>query len=938
MDVPISVSSNLQNRHSIPTQTHESKHWNSIIKYHTKLKDDRAILDTYTRMESLGILPDTATLPLVLKACARLQAIEKGKKLHDDVVSNTGMVHDVRVGTALVDFYSKCGLLENALNVFDKMPERDVVSWNAMISGCVGCCEYQLALDLFSYMQNWNLKANAVTVVEMLKVCAELLDLRLGKVIHGYCLRHGLFNSNDYVDSSLIGFYLKFDLSTAYLVFETLTSRNTIIWNTMITGFVNNKDYMKALKIFVSMVDNGIQCDSVTMLVVIQACAEFGSLELGMQVHQLVIKLGYSNMHTTNALLNMYTKFADLRSCYELFNSIPSRDAALWNSILSCSIESGFVDDSLYLLTEMQLDGVQINERTVVILLGLCVQISDGLVNGKSLHAYAFKIGEERNSHIENCLVNMYSMFNHIEDATRIFIKIKEVNVISYNVFVSGLVYNKLNVQACEIFVQMLDLEMKPNSQTITLIISAIDSRELLNIGRSIHGYVTKCGVHVDASLNSALTEMYMDCDDEESGMTLFENYPDKDLISWNSLMSCYIKNNQEYKALIFFHYMISWMKPNFVTIINVLSLYSHLSNLPQGRCIHAYTLRRFTSLDRDLSLANAFITMYARCGSLEYGEKVFNNLREKDIVSWNAMIAGYGVHGRGDIAMLTFEKMVNKGIKPNRVSFVSALSACSHSGMIDKGVHLFHSMVQDFFITPELVHYACLVDLLARAGFLNEAKSVIDTMPMAPDASIWRALIGACRIYNDTAMAKSSFEKLIELEPTNAGNYVLLSNIYAAAGIWSEVKDLRLIIEKRNLKKPAGRSWIVVKSRLHIFAAGDKSHTQSEKIYNKLTLLLTLVKEMGYVPDLSWVLHDEDDERKKARLSSHSEKLAIAFGLISTSGFSPILITKNLRICGDCHEFSKYVSKCSKRTIIIRDASRFHHFVDGSCSCKDYW
>lgn len=937
MDVPLSLSTNFQKLHFIPSQTHESKHWNSIIKHHTNLKDDRAILDTYTRMESLGILPNNATLPLVLKACGRLQAIEKGKKLHNAVL-NTDMVHDVRVQTALVNFYSKCGMLENALKVFDEMSERDVVSWNAMISGCVECCEYQRALALFSWMQKGNLKPNAVTVVEIFKVCGELLDLRLGKEIHGYCIRHGLFNTNHYVDSALMGFYLRFDPSIVCLVFETLTLRNTISWNTMISGCVSFKDYLKALDLFILMFNDGIECDSVTMLVVIQACAEVGNVELGMQAHQLIIKFGYGNLHIINALLNMYSEFGDLRSCYELFNSIPSRDVALWNSILSCSIESGFIEDSLKLLTDMQLDGVLINERTIVIMLGLCVQLSAGLGNGKSLHAYAFKIGKEKNAHIGNSLVNMYALFNCIEDATRIFNKMKDLNVISYNVFISALVYNKLTVQACEIFIQMLELEMKPNSQTLISVLAAFDSGELINVGRSIHGYVMKCGVHIDAPLNTALTEMYMNCDDEKSGRRLFENYPDKDLISWNSLMSSYIKNDQEYKALLFFHYMISRVIPNYVTIINVLSLYTHLSNLPQGQCLHAYTLRRFSSLDLDLSLANAFITMYARCGSLEYAENIFKNLKEKDIISWNAMIAGYGMHGRGKNAMLTFSKMVKEGVKPTRVTFVSALSACSHSGMIDKGLHLFCSMVQDYCITPELVHYACLVDLLARGGFLIEAKNVIDTMPIAPDASIWRSLIGACRIYSDTHMAKRAFEKLIEIEPTNAGNYVLLSNIYAAAGLWSEVKNLRLIIEKRNLKKPAGRSWIIIKSKLHFFAAGDKSHPQSESIYKKLTLLLTFIREMGYVPDLSWVLHDEDDERKMARLSSHSEKLAIAFGLISVSGCSPILITKNLRICGDCHEFSKYVSKLSKKTIIIRDASRFHHFVDGSCSCKDYW
>ncbi|KVH90795.1 Pentatricopeptide repeat-containing protein [Cynara cardunculus var. scolymus] len=888
-------------------------------------------------MESLGILPDNSTLPLVLKACGRLNATERGKKIHNAVL-NTDMVFDIRVQTALVDFYSKSGMLHNALNVFDEMTDRDVVSWNAMISGCVSCSKYQQALLLFSHMQKGNLKANSVTIVELLRACRELLELRLGKEIHGYCLRHGLFNSNPHVDSSLMGFYLKFDPRTACSVFETLASRNTISWNTMISGYVDHGDCLKALQLFILMLKDGFECDPVTMLVVIQACAVFGDLELGMQVHQLVIKFGYSNIYIVNALMNMYIKSADLRSSYELFNSMPTRDVALWNSMLSCYVASGFIEESIKLLTEMQLEGIQINERTIVIMLPLCADLSGGLVNGKSLHAYAFKIGKERNTHISNSLVNLYASFNCIQDATRIFTTIKDLDVISCNVFISALAHNDLTVQAWEIFTQMLEMEIKPNSHTVTSILALFDGVELLNVGRSIHAFMMKCGIQIDASLNTALTEMYINCDDETTGRSLFENYPNKDLISWNTLLSTYIKNDQANKALLLFHHMISRVKPNCVTIINVLSLYTHLSNLPQGRCLHAYTLRRFSSLDLDLSLANAFITMYARCGSLEYAEKIFHILPETNIISWNAMIAGYGMHGHGDDAMLTFDKMVKKGVRPNQVTFISALSACSHSGMIHKGLQLFDSMVQDFCITPELVHYACVVDLLARGGFLNEAKNVIDTMPMAPDGSVWRALIGACRVYSDTHLAKTASEKLIELEPTNPGNYVLLSNIYAAAGLWSEVKNLRLILENKGLKKPAGRSWIVIKSQLHFFAAGDKSHPESENIYEKLTYLLTLVKGMGYVPDLRWVLHDEDNERKMARLSSHSEKLAIAFGLISLSSGSPILISKNLRICGDCHEFCKYVSKLSRRTIILRDASRFHHFIDGFCSCKNYW
>ncbi|KAI3523428.1 hypothetical protein L1887_01550 [Cichorium endivia] len=621
MEVPLSLS--LQKVPFIPSQTHESKHWNSIIKHHTKLKDDRAILATYTQMESLGILPDNTTLPLVLKACSRLQAIEKGKKLHNAILS-TNLTSNIRVQTALVDFYSKCGMLQNALNVFDEMTERDLVSWNAMISGCVFSSEYQQALHLFSQMQQDNLKANSVTIVELLRVCGELLELKSGKEIHAYSLRHGLFNTNPHVDSSLMGFYTKFNPLTAFLVFKTLTSRNTITWNTMISGYIDHGDFLKSLHLFILMLNEGFKCDSVTLLLAIQACSKFQNHGLGMQVHQLVIKFGHKNMHIVNALVNMYNKFSDLNSSYALFTSMPTKDTALWNSMLSCYVESGLIEESIYLLNEMQLEGINVNERTLVIILPLCADMSNGLVNGKSLHAYAFKIDKESNKHIGNSLVNMYATFNYIEDATRVFNKMKDIDVISCNVFISGLAQNNLKIQACEIFTRMLKLDIKPNSQTVITILEVFDRKDLLNIGRSIHGYVMKCGIEIDASLNTAFTKMYINCEDEETGMRVFEEFPDKDLISWNSLLSTYIKNNQPDKTLLLFHEMITRVKPTFVTIINVLSLYTQLSNLPQGKCLHAYTLRRFLSLNYDLALVNAFITMYSRCGSLGYSEKLF--------------------------------------------------------------------------------------------------------------------------------------------------------------------------------------------------------------------------------------------------------------------------------------------------------------------------
>ncbi|KAL3518997.1 hypothetical protein ACH5RR_021586 [Cinchona calisaya] len=917
---------------------HESEHWNSVIKHQAKLKTDKAILSTYAHMEALGILPNITTLPLIFKACANFQALERGKKIHKDMMSSH-LINDIRVGTSLVDFYSKCGCFEDAKYVFEEMPKRDLVAWNAIILGCVECLEYVAALLLVMEMQEENFRPNSRTVVSLLMACGELWELGLGKGIHGYCLRNGLMDTSSHVGSALIGFYSRFDVTTAHHVFRLLYSRSIVCWNSMLTGYFDANDFVKIEELFVRMLKEGMKYDNVTLLVIIQACAEMGHILLGMQVHQLVIKHGYSeDLHILNALLNFYSSVGHLKCSSDLFTSVPNKDVVLWNSMISAYIENGFIDEAIYMFTKMRVEDIIPNESSIVSMLNLFAGLENGLRNGKGLHACAIKYGMESCTLCRHALLNIYGVLNCIEGSLKIFSETNDSDVVSWNTLISVLAQNELRNQVMLLFKQMQESDVKPNAHTVISILAACDDVTFLNAGRSLHGYVVKNGLQLNAPLNTALTEMYINCGEEAIAKNLFESFRNKDLICWNAMISSYVKNNQSHKALLLFHRMILEVEPNSSTIINALSACSHIAILPQGLRLHAYIMRRESLLGFDLSVANALITMYMRCGCIRYAEFIFDALKKRNPVSWNAIIAGYGMHGRGHDAILAFSQMLEEGFMPTEVTFVSALSACSHSGWIEKGLQLYRSMVQDFYLTPKLVHYACVVDLLSRGGRLDEAMEFIKSMPIAPDASVWRALLGACRVYMETRYAKIIFEKLVELEPTNAGNYILLSNVYAAAGHWSEVRKLRILLEKNGLVKPPGKSWIVVKNELHQFTAGDKSHPESGKIYQKLSYLMSSIKRRGYIPDIRWVLHDEEPEEKLRRLFSHSEKLAIAFGLINAGGKSPLLITKNLRICGDCHEFCKYVSRLVGREIILRDGSRFHHFRDGVCSCKDYW
>lgn len=860
MDIPSTPS--FQKLHSIPNNKLQIApiDWNLIIKHHTKSKNDHAILTTYTHMESLDIAPDKGTLPLVLKACARLNAVERGRKIHDRI-RETGVIGDIRVGTALVDFYGKCGLVDNAREVFDEMGVRDVILWNAMLYGYVGCCRFEKAVSLFMQMQREGLKPNSRTVVGLLLACKEVYELKLGQEIHGYCLRNGLFDLDPHVGTALIGFYSRFDVRISRLVFDLMAVRNIVSWNAIITGYIDMGEHLEACNLFVLLLLDGVNFDPITLVAVVQACAELGFLKLGVQIHQLAIKFGYRNdMFIVNALLNMYSDCGSLDLSCRLFENIPKRDVALWNSIINAYTEYGIYDEAVSLFITMWTEGIGEDERTIAIMLSSCSNLADGVRIGESLHAHAIKKGMEIDVALGNAFLGMYAELNCVEAAQKIFKDMTGLNVISWNTLIMALACDKLKDEAWSLFGVMRDSEIKPNSHTMISILAACDDETCLNTGRAIHGIVIKHGIEIGLSLNTALTDMYMNCGDEASAVNLFESCPNRDVISWNALIASFVKNNQGEKAQLLFSHMTSEVEPNHVTIINMLSSFTHLAALPHGQCLHAYVVRKQFSFDNNLSLANAFVTMYARCGSMQNAEKIFKILPRRNIITWNALITGHAMHGRGNEAILAFLQMLEDGLRPNAATFIAILSACRHCGFIEKGLQLFHTMVHGFKIKPELVHYGCVVDLLCRGGRLKEAREFIESMPIEPDASLWRALLSACRDNSDTELAAIIFEKLVELEPMNAGNYILLSNIYAAAGLWLEVRKIRMWLQEQGLKKSPGLSWIVVRSQVHCFTAGDTLHPQSDMIYANLYSLMGSIREYGYTPDFRWVLHDEED------------------------------------------------------------------------------
>ncbi|KAF7152128.1 hypothetical protein RHSIM_Rhsim01G0232700 [Rhododendron simsii] len=418
-----------------------------------------------------------------------------------------------------------------------------------------------------------------------------------------------------------------------------------------------------------------------------------------------------------------------------------------------------------------------------------------------------------------------------------------------------------------------------------------------------------------------------------------FSQGPMVTFVSFSPLWVIYAWNEKFEMVILFREMMILetlGSVPNSVTMVSVLQACAALAALEQGKLIHGYILRK--RLDSILPVMNTLVTMYARCGNLEWGKSIFDRMDKRDVVSWNSLISSYGIHGFGTKAIKAFNDMIGQGIPPSAISFLSVLGACSHTGLVEEGKFLFQSMVKKHRIYPSVEHYACMVDILGRANRLDEAAKVIEDMRIEPGKDAWGSLLGACRVHCNVELAERASKRLFELEPTNAGNYVLLADIYAEAKMWDEVKRVKKLLDDRGLQKVSGRSWIEIKRKIYSFTSVEELSPQIEQVHALLLEISMEMKEKGYVPATKVVLYDLGEEEKEQIVLGHSEKLAVAFGLINSSKGETIRITKNLRLCEDCHSVTKFISKFVNREILVRDVNRFHHFRDGICSCGDYW
>ncbi|KAA8541938.1 hypothetical protein F0562_023090 [Nyssa sinensis] len=559
-----------------------------------------------------------------------------------------------------------------------------------------------------------------------------------------------------------------------------------------------------------------------------------------------------------------------------------------------------------------------------------------GLECGTGIHSHVYKFGFDSNVFVQNALIHMYSLCGQIDIARGVFDLSSKTDVITWNAMISGYNRSKKFDESRKLFDAMEEKRVLPTSVTLVSVLSACSKSKDLNAGKRVHRCVKDYKIELTLILENALIDLYAACGEMSVALGIFDSMKKRDVISWTTIVTGFVNSEQVDLARWYFDQMperdsVSWtamidgylrlnrfkdvlmlfremqtakIKPDEFTMVSILTACAHLGALELGEWIKAYIDKN--KIRNDIYVGNALIDMYFKCGSVEKAVRVFNKMRGRDKFTWTAMIVGLAINGHGKEALDMFSQMLRASVTPDE---------------------------------PNVAHYGCMVDLLGRAGQLREAYEVIRNMPMKPNLIVWGALLGACRVHKDVEMAEMAAKQILQLEPENGAVYVLLCNLYAACNRWDNLREVRKMMMERGIKKTPGCSLIEMNGVVHEFVAGDLSHPQSEEIYSKLEEMTEDLKFAGYLPDTSEVFLDIGEEEKETALNRHSEKLAIAFALISSGrpGIT-IRIVKNLRMCVDCHHVAKLVSRVYDREVIVRDRTRFHHFKHGSCSCKDYW
>ncbi|XP_057967045.1 pentatricopeptide repeat-containing protein At3g57430, chloroplastic-like [Malania oleifera] len=649
--------------------------------------------------------------------------------------------------------------------------------------------------------------SNSISTVRLLSSCTAERNLKSGSCIHANVMKSGL-QSNAFVSNSLLHMYSKCgQIEDAAQLFEQMPERTIVSWTSMISGFCQIGAVTEAVSIFWHMLES-VHPNEHTLSVLLQACAQRGDPNMAQVIHGYAVKYGFiTDQFLHNSLLDAYSKSRSLAAAVRLIKKSSCRDVVSWTSVISGCVINGLTWEALTFFFQMQEDGIIPNKITILSVLHACSLINEWRLF-QCIHGFIMKLELFNDALVANSLVEMYSVNRCCLEGVKIF---------------------------CEFGFTGEGKYLSP--ETMANLLQGCGDSGLLELGEQIHGYLFKHGFFPCTIIENSLINMYGENLRDDSAYQLFRAMSSPDIVSWNTMITNLVKNERSYEALKLLSEIHSkgesdMIFPDHVTMLSSIQASSNLASMQMGLVIHGYTTR--AGLVDDIFIQNALIDMYGKLGRIDLAENVFKEIPEKDLGSWNSMIAAFGINGDGVSALCTFTELNKVGMcQPNAISFVSVLSACAHAGLVDEGLEIFSCMERVYSVEPRMEHFGCVVDLLGRSGRLEEAEAFVRRMPLSPGPAVWGALLGACGVFGNVEIAETAAEKLSILEPDGKVWRVTLANVYARVGRWKDAAKVRAEMRgSEGLQKEGGWSSVEVRGEMFRFMVGDTGHPESKMIY----------------------------------------------------------------------------------------------------------
>ncbi|XP_075482968.1 putative pentatricopeptide repeat-containing protein At3g01580 [Primulina tabacum] len=733
------------------------------------------------------------------------------KKLHACMIIR-GLEQNSVLGSRSLCPCAKFNLFTEPRLGFNKFIKGDIPLWNSIIVGYFRASEYGDVLRLCVALRQKNIGIHNAAIIFGLKSCVELGRCEFGMNVHADAFKFGVSNDR-YVGSSLIGFYSKCNLiREAAKVFDEITDRDVAAYTSMIAGYSQLGDHCvsKAFAVACDMQRNGFDPNRVTLVSLLQCASRIGSVNKGKMIHGYAIRRGIGGLDEVfeTSLMDMYVKCSHPDRAAVVFDRTNKRSIGSWNALITGHLRFGRQLDALNLFRQMVRENCGLDSISIVNGLLSCAGLGYFLL-GKGIHCFLIRKGIHFDLVGATTLVDMYSKCKHIRGAMDIFYKTKVKDRILFNVMIAGYLDNGFVLRAMETFHEMVTMFVMPNASTIVIVLSAMsNTEEDKRKGQSIHGYIFRHGLEGNTEVANRFINIYARWGVIETARNVFERIKIKDSVSFTSMITGYANLGLSNAAMALFRLMQREnLSPDCVTFTSLLQALNQLGSVTLVREVHGHLYRVF--LENDVLLKNSLITTYSKWGKLEMACNLFESMVKHDLSSWNTIIAAYGMHGNGIKALELFSRMRKEKVYPDETTLKSVLSACSHSGLITEGLHIFNTMIEEYRIVPSEEHYGCVVDLLGRTGELEEAYNLLKCVPLSQKTSILGALLGACRVHGNFEIGERIGKWILDEDSCDASAYCSVSNLYAGGGKWDEVADLGSVAKRKGLRRTAGYSLV---------------------------------------------------------------------------------------------------------------------------------